>query len=114
MLAWDMNGQPLSIDHGYPLRLVAPGYIGVRNCKWVQKLELSDEEAPSAMQRRDYKIIKETDWTKIEWSKHPAVNGNVSSSCICSPQTGDTIKLDKDESKLTLKGWATGDGEKGT
>ena len=88
-----MNGSDIPIDHGYPLRLVVPGFIGIRNAKWVEKLEISDEEAPSAMQRRDYKIIKETDWTKIEWDKHPAVNGNLSGSVICSPKTGETVQL---------------------
>lgn len=47
ILAYEMDGKPLSKDHGYPLRLVAPGFIGVRNCKWVCKLELSLEEANS-------------------------------------------------------------------
>lgn len=49
ILAWEMDGKPLTKDHGYPLRLVVPGYIGVRNCKWVEKLEISDEEANSCM-----------------------------------------------------------------
>jgi sulfite oxidase len=49
LLAWNMNGETLPKDHGYPLRLVVPGYIGVRNCKWVCKLEISDEEATSCM-----------------------------------------------------------------
>ena len=47
ILAYEMDGKPLSKDHGYPLRLVAPGYIGVRNCKWVCNLELGLEEANS-------------------------------------------------------------------
>lgn len=49
MLAWEMNGKPLTKDHGYPLRLVVPGFIGVRNCKWVCKLEICDEESKSCM-----------------------------------------------------------------
>lgn len=35
ILAWEMNGDPIPVDHGYPLRLIAPGFIGVRNVKWV-------------------------------------------------------------------------------
>ena len=58
------------------MRLVAPGYIGVRNCKWVSSLEISDEEADSPMQRRDYKWITETDWEKIDYTKYPSINGN--------------------------------------
>ena len=47
ILAYAQDGEDLPYEHGYPLRLIAPGYIGVRNCKWVQKIEISDEEAPS-------------------------------------------------------------------
>jgi len=76
-LAYLMNDKTIPGDHGYPLRLVVPGYIGIRNCKWVCKLEISDEEAPSCMQRRDYKWVTETDWTKIDITKYESLMGNV-------------------------------------
>lgn len=76
-LAYQMNDEPIPQDHGYPLRLVVPGYIGIRNCKWVCKLEISDEEATSCMQRRDYKWVTETDWTKIDITKYESLMGNV-------------------------------------
>lgn len=76
LLAYEMNGQPIPKDHGYPLRLVVPGYIGVRNCKWVCKLEISDEEAKSCMQRRDYKWVTEKDWSKIDITSYESIMGN--------------------------------------
>ena len=85
-LAHQMNDEDIPLDHGYPLRLIVPGAIGVRNCKWVCKLEISDEEAESAMQRRDYKIVKETDFNKIEWSKYPPVMGGVMFASIADPK----------------------------
>ena len=45
ILAYEMNDETLTPDHGYPLRLVCPGFIGVRNCKWVTKIEISNEES---------------------------------------------------------------------
>ena len=63
ILAWELNGTKLPLDHGYPLRLVCPGFIGVRNCKWVCKLEVSEEEADSVPQRRDYKWVTNADWS---------------------------------------------------
>ena len=42
-----MNGEDIPIEHGYPLRLVVPGVVGVRNAKWVSALKISDEEARS-------------------------------------------------------------------
>ncbi len=41
LLAYEMNGQPLPYDHGYPLRLVVPGWVGVANIKWVGQIEVS-------------------------------------------------------------------------
>jgi sulfite oxidase len=35
ILAYEMNGEPLPLEHGYPLRVVVPGTVGVRNAKWV-------------------------------------------------------------------------------
>jgi DMSO/TMAO reductase YedYZ molybdopterin-dependent catalytic subunit len=41
LLAYEMNGRPLPWDHGYPLRLVVPGWVGVANVKWVGQIEVS-------------------------------------------------------------------------
>jgi hypothetical protein len=38
LLATHLDGQPLSLDHGYPLRLIAPGRAGVLQTKWVAKV----------------------------------------------------------------------------
>ena len=45
ILVYEMNGQELPMDHGYPLRLMVPGHIGVRCCKWVESITISDQEA---------------------------------------------------------------------
>ena len=38
LLAYEMNGEPLPADHGYPLRAVVPGHVGVRNVKWLKSV----------------------------------------------------------------------------
>ena len=44
LLAFDMNGQPLPLEHGFPLRLVAPGWAGDSWVKWLQHIEVLDHE----------------------------------------------------------------------
>ena len=39
-LAYRMNGQPLPPVHGYPLRVIVPGIFGMKNVKWLTKIEL--------------------------------------------------------------------------
>lgn len=49
ILASELNGKPLTLDHGYPCRLVVPGWYGCAQIKWVQRLRLcSGHEPPSA------------------------------------------------------------------
>lgn len=35
ILAYEMNGQPISRDHGFPIRVIVPGVAGARNVKWL-------------------------------------------------------------------------------
>jgi len=35
ILAYEMNGKPLSRDHGFPIRVIVPGVVGARNVKWL-------------------------------------------------------------------------------
>ena len=41
LLAFEMNGEPLPMDHGYPIRVIVPGIVGARNVKWLRKIVLS-------------------------------------------------------------------------
>jgi hypothetical protein len=43
LLAYAMNGEPLPPDHGFPVRMLVPGWIGAANIKWVGRLEVSEE-----------------------------------------------------------------------
>ena len=46
ILAMTMNGELLPADHGFPLRVLVPGFAGVRSCKWLAKMELVDDMWP--------------------------------------------------------------------
>jgi DMSO/TMAO reductase YedYZ molybdopterin-dependent catalytic subunit len=43
LLAWAVNGQPLPPQHGFPLRLIVPGWYGMAHVKWLQSITLVDE-----------------------------------------------------------------------
>jgi DMSO/TMAO reductase YedYZ molybdopterin-dependent catalytic subunit len=45
LLAYEMNGEPLPDRHGYPLRVIVPGYFGEKNVKWLTKVEVTDANA---------------------------------------------------------------------
>ena len=45
ILAYEMNGETLPASHGFPIRVIVPGHVGVRNVKWLSKITLSEEEA---------------------------------------------------------------------
>jgi DMSO/TMAO reductase YedYZ molybdopterin-dependent catalytic subunit len=42
LIALEMNGRPLPPDHGFPARLVVPGWVGVANIKWLGSIEVAD------------------------------------------------------------------------
>jgi DMSO/TMAO reductase YedYZ molybdopterin-dependent catalytic subunit len=51
VLAYEMNGAAIPRDHGYPVRAVVPGHVGVRNVKWVERVEVRATEAEGPWQR---------------------------------------------------------------
>jgi DMSO/TMAO reductase YedYZ molybdopterin-dependent catalytic subunit len=45
LLAYEMNGVPLPDRHGYPLRVIVPGYFGEKHVKWLTRIEVADANA---------------------------------------------------------------------
>jgi sulfite dehydrogenase len=56
LLAWELNGSPLPLAHGGPLRLVIPGYYGVNNIKYLKRLAFSVDETPASIQSSGYRV----------------------------------------------------------
>lgn len=54
LLAFEMNGQPLPVSHGYPVRLVVPGWTGNHSIKWLNRISVASEphDGPSMNEYR--------------------------------------------------------------
>jgi sulfane dehydrogenase subunit SoxC len=61
IVAYDMNGAPLTPEHGFPLRLVVPGFYGTNSVKWLSAISLHDERPKSLFTTRLY-----NDWRSGE------------------------------------------------
>jgi DMSO/TMAO reductase YedYZ molybdopterin-dependent catalytic subunit len=62
LLCYEMNGAPLHPAHGFPLRLIAPGWYGVANVKWLTRLELANRRYEGRFMGRDYvtqRVVKQ-------------------------------------------------------
>ena len=82
LLAYEMNGRPLPVDHGYPLRLIVPGSVGARQVKWLRRVILSHEESQSFWQQKDYKTVNpSTSWETADLSQVMKILVHVSLSC---------------------------------
>ena len=77
ILAIGMNGEPLPYKHGFPARLVIPGYYGfVSAAKWVERIELTTWDDHDSY------------WVKFGWAKHAPI---VTQSRIDAPRDNMTI-----------------------
>ncbi|MGW1934834.1 sulfite oxidase, partial [Streptomyces sp. NPDC001919] len=63
ILAYEMNGEPLPYDHGHPVRLVVPSWVGIASVKWLGDIEVSTRPLSSPWS---------TDWYRLFGDAHPA------------------------------------------
>ncbi len=54
VLAYDMNNSPLTNEHGFPLRVIVPGFYGMMNPKWITEIELVDKTYEGFWQRKGW------------------------------------------------------------
>ncbi|KAF9361375.1 hypothetical protein BGX26_003887 [Mortierella sp. AD094] len=113
ILAYEMNGQPLTREHGFPVRAIVPGFIGARSVKFLQRIIVQPEESTSFFQRRDYKILAPTiDDTNVEEAWDSAASlGEMNVQCvICTPTEDEVIPPSE---PVTVRGYAIAGGGKG-
>jgi DMSO/TMAO reductase YedYZ molybdopterin-dependent catalytic subunit len=59
ILCYEMNGAELPAPNGFPLRLIAPGWYGIANVKWLKRIEVRDKPFRNQFMARDYVTIRE-------------------------------------------------------
>ncbi len=57
LLAYEMNGEPLPPDHGHPVRVLVPSWIGIASIKWVGDIEVSDQPLYSPWNTDFYRLF---------------------------------------------------------
>jgi DMSO/TMAO reductase YedYZ molybdopterin-dependent catalytic subunit len=57
LLAWALNGEPLTVPQGAPLRLIMPGWYGVANVKWLSEIHLQEDRYLGNYQTRWYRSV---------------------------------------------------------
>jgi DMSO/TMAO reductase YedYZ molybdopterin-dependent catalytic subunit len=88
ILAYEMNGEPLPLEHGYPLRALALGWTGANCVKWLNKITLLDQPVAGFFMDKVYRVFQK--------GEDPASGEVVTTiplkSIITSPDNGATVE----------------------
>jgi DMSO/TMAO reductase YedYZ molybdopterin-dependent catalytic subunit/rhodanese-related sulfurtransferase/glyoxylase-like metal-dependent hydrolase (beta-lactamase superfamily II) len=88
LLAYAMNGDPLPAEHGYPLRLIVPGWYAVASVKWLTDIELIAAPLEAYFQTERYVF----EWERGGDIVTEPVRLQRVRSLITSPGSGDEIE----------------------
>lgn len=103
LLAYAMNNAPLPPTHGYPLRVIVPGYIGARSVKWVGRITLQKTPSANYYQAHAYKLFPpEVTGATVNWDEGEMLGALPINSFIVSPRPADRIPT----GALTVQGIA--------
>lgn len=101
LLAYEVNGEPLTLEHGFPLRLAVPGYYGTNAVKWLTRLELRDRRPDlpfTTVFYNDPAVPGKRDGdTRPVWAAPPE-------SLIVAPANGASLS----SAAVEIRGWAWG------
>eukprot|EP00166_Cyanidium_caldarium_P000953 ctg_1425.g442 len=117
LLAVGQNGKPLAPDHGYPVRLLVPGWVGGRMVKWLARVEVSENESDNHYHIYDNRILPpHVDKEKADaekWWYRPEYLFNESNinSVITVPDHGEVLPLTgNQQERYTIRGYAHSGG----
>jgi len=107
LLAYAMNDHILPPEHGFPLRVVVPGYIGARSVKWLSTITVQDQPSDNYYQAHAYKLFPPQVCPETaDWSKGLMLGELPVNAVICDPLDGETVSA----GRVTMRGYATTGG----
>jgi len=106
LLAWGMNGEPLSLVHGAPLRVVVPGYIGARSVKWLERIEVRSAPWPGYFQDVAYRLLP--DGATLGPGAGMPLGLIALNADVLSPADGETVA----SGPIEVRGYAFAGGER--
>jgi sulfite oxidase len=105
LLATELNEDPLSLAHGFPLRAVVPGWIGARSVKWLGRITLLEEPSSNYFQSQAYRMQREINPDDPrDVSEGTALSGVPLNAVILAPTEGQTVSA----GRVEIRGWALG------
>jgi len=103
LLAYAMNGEPLRPEHGAPLRVVVPGYIGARSVKWVGEVTVQTGPSDNYFQARAYKLFPpHVDARTVDWDAGTMLGELPVNSVIAIPAGGALVS----SGRVIVRGYA--------
>ena len=107
LLATHMNGEPLPPVHGFPLRVVVPGWIGARSVKWLHKVKLQPEPSDNYFQRVAYRLFPAAVGPdNVVWEDGAMLGEQATNAIVTSPVAGARVAA----GKLRVEGVALSGG----
>ena len=104
LVVYAMNGDPLAAEHGFPLRIVTPGWAGVRSPKWLSTITVQDHPSEAHQQAGDYKLFPPDMRPDTEdLSRGLTIEAMPLNSAITEPAPGVRLKT----GHVTVRGYAT-------
>jgi DMSO/TMAO reductase YedYZ molybdopterin-dependent catalytic subunit len=87
ILAYDMNGEPLSPTHGFPMRAIVPGWYAMASVKWLRRITVTTLPFTGYFQSLDYTFL---DRSSGEVARAPLTRQQVKSQ-VANPVAGETV-----------------------
>ncbi len=99
LLAYALNGQALTRDQGFPIRLIMPGWYGVSNVKWVSEIHLQEDRFLGNFQARWYRSLRGVGGTgedndpQTQWVETEVTHMQLKSVIARARKTADGLKV---------------------